>query len=71
LFTNPDDPDQHTHFADLAEQVEIPLLFCDESLSHRLSKRLRNMTARLLATIPPKHRDFDQAKADILEGTQL
>ena len=81
-FTNPGDPDQHAHFAALAEQEEIPLLFYDERLRHRLSKRLRNATAgeipaivatadRLLTAIPPDRRDFDLAKTEIMEVTGL
>jgi hypothetical protein len=81
-FTNVDDPDQHATFAALARQAEIPLLFYDERLAHRLSKRLRNAGAaqipalvaeaeRLLAAIPPGHRDFDQAKANVWEVTSL
>lgn len=81
-FTNPGDPDQRDPFAALAEQDEIPLLFYDELLQHRLSKRVNNATAgeipaivatadRLLAAIPPDERDFDRAKADIMEVTTL
>jgi hypothetical protein len=81
-FTNIEDPDQHATFAALAEQEEIPLLFYDERLAHRLSKRLRNAAAtqiptilaeaaRLLAAIPPEQRDFDRAKADVWEVTSL
>jgi hypothetical protein len=81
-FTNPGDPEQHAHFASLAEQEEIPLLFYDEQLRHRLSKRVRNATApqipeivatadRLLGAIPPGERDFDRAKTEIMEATGL
>jgi hypothetical protein len=81
-FTNPGDPDQRASFAALADQAEIPLLFYDEALRHRLSKRVRNATAdqipaivatadQLLAAIPPDRRDFDRAKADIMEATSL
>jgi hypothetical protein len=81
-FTNVADPDQRAHFAALADQQELPILLYDESLRHRLSKRLRNATAaqipeivatadRLLAAIPPGARDFDRAKAEIMEATGL
>jgi hypothetical protein len=81
-FTNVEDSAQHATFAALADQAEIPLLFYDECLAHRLSKRLRNATAsqipiilaeaeRLLAAIPPAERDFDQAKANVWEVTSL
>jgi hypothetical protein len=81
-FTNVEDPAQRAPFAALADQAEIPLLFSDGRLAHRLSKRLRNATAdqiplilaeaeRLLAAIPPDHRDFDQAKANVWEVTSL
>ena len=81
-FTNPGDPEQHADFAALGEQDEVPLLFYDELLHHRLSKRLRNATAgqipeivatadRLLTAIPANRRDFDRAKAEVMEGTRL
>lgn len=81
-FTNPADPDQRATFAALADQQEIVLLGYDEHLRHRLSKRLGNRSAewiptivaeadRLLAAIPEQARDFDAAKAAVLEVTAL
>lgn len=81
-FTNVADPEQREPFAALATQEQIPLLFYDEALCHRLSKRMTNTATewipaivgeanRLLAAIPPDQRDFDAAKADVLEGTRL
>jgi hypothetical protein len=80
-FVNVGDPDQRDPFAALAEHDEISLLFYDEFLRHRRSKRMTNTAAgfvptivgeadRLLATIPPDQRDFDAAKAAVLEATR-
>jgi hypothetical protein len=41
-FINVDEPDQRQDFAALAEQEELLLLFYDETMSHRLTKRVRN-----------------------------
>ncbi len=81
-FTNVAAPDQHAHFAALAEQERINLLFYDELLRHRLTKQVRNAAVdhiptilreahQLLAAIPPDRRDFDVAKAAIMEATTL
>jgi hypothetical protein len=81
-FVNVADPDQRAPFAALADHDQIPLLFYDERLRHRLSKRMTNTAAefvpaivaeadRLLAAIPEEHRDFDAAKAMVMEATDL
>jgi hypothetical protein len=81
-FINIADPDQRACFASLAEQDELTLLFYDESLTHCLSKRLRNtdpagmrrllaMADRLRAMIPADRYDFDVAKAAVLHATSL
>jgi hypothetical protein len=79
-FTHVGDPDQRAHFAALAAQEELNLLFYDELPRHRLSKRIRNATAeqtptilaeadRLLAAGPPDRRDFERARTAIMEVT--
>jgi hypothetical protein len=76
-FTNVIPPAQHAHFSALTNQEEIALLFYDELLRHRLSKRPRNSTAQqiprlpttaehLRAAIPPDRRDFDRATAEVM-----
>ena len=66
----------------LAGQDTIPILGFDESLRHRLGKRVTNSAAefvptivaeadRLLAAIPEQDRDFDAAKAAVMEVTSL
>lgn len=81
-FLNIDDPDQRTCFASLAGQDALTLLCYDESLTHRLSKQLRNTDPvgmrRLLALadqqhalIPHDRYDFESAKAAVLRATSL
>jgi len=81
-FMNVDEPDQWRDFANLAEQDELLLLFYDETLSHRLTKRVRNTAAaqmrnmlnwadRVRAAIPNEEYDFDAAKADVMQRTRL
>lgn len=81
-FTNPADTLQRADFAALAEQDELLLLFYDESLTHRLSKRLATPNHaelgtllahadRLLATMPQEGLDFARAKAAVMEATRL
>ncbi len=81
-FINVDDLQQHDDFAALAKQTELPLLFYDEQLQHRLTKvvALRDPVQlisvlqaadEILATIPPEQVDFDQAKTDVVRTTQL
>jgi hypothetical protein len=81
-FINVDEPDQWRDFAALAEQDELMLLFYDETLSHRLSKRVRNTAGehmsrilnwadRVRAAIPDEQYDFNQAKADVMRRTGL
>ena len=79
-FTNVGDPQQRAEFAALAEQREAALLFYDESLQHRLSKRVRTPSGAaltdvlrqasfLLSVIPPEEVDFDRAKDAVLRLT--
>jgi hypothetical protein len=81
-FTNVGDPAQRADFAALAEQEELAILLYDETLRHRLSKRVRNATVaqiptvltaadQLLAAIPVERFDFERAKADVMEVTRL
>lgn len=81
-YTNIADEQQRADFAALAEQDRLMLLFYDEGLRHRLNKVvpyrdpdiIRMLVARaeqLLAAIPEDRRDFNRAKADVLERTHL
>src|SRR4051812_41347012 len=80
-FINVEDPDQRADYAALAEQESLHLLFYDEQLHHRLTKRIgqnpddiRNLLAQadwLLGTIRPERFDFDRAKADVMARTTL
>jgi hypothetical protein len=81
-FINVGDPDQRTDYQALSQQDELVMLFYDQSLSHALSKRigladqprlLQILTTadRLLAAIPEDQRDFDLAKAEVMNQTDL
>lgn len=81
-FVNVADPQQRADFVALANQEELHLLFYDESLSHRLTKGVRNFSKdaitlalsnadRLLARIPPDRFDFDKAKEDVMRTTDV
>jgi hypothetical protein len=80
-FVNVEDPDQRSDYATLAQQDELHLLFYDERLQHRLTKRvgqdrtdLQGLLAQadwLLGTIRPERFDFDRAKADVMARTAL
>ena len=81
-FINADDEGQRADYGELARQDEIGLHFYDESLEHRLTKRIRNsvrqdvlhvlMTAlRLRARIPDDRFDFDLPKSDVIASTSL
>jgi hypothetical protein len=65
-----------------APQDELYLLFYDEQVRHRLSKRVLNSgqehirgivrdADRLFAQIPPARFDFNRAKADVMAETGL
>ncbi|HLZ25400.1 MAG TPA: hypothetical protein VKQ30_25030 [Ktedonobacterales bacterium] len=79
-FINVAEPDQRADFAALAEQEELLLLFYDEALRHRLSKRVpypdRGDIPRILtradelrAAIAPWRFDFERAKAAVMKST--
>lgn len=81
-FCNVADPEQRADFAALADQEEVLLLFYDEALQHRLSKRVptpnREDIPLLLgwaddrrAATPASIYDFDRAKAAVLRQTTL
>ena len=81
-FVNAGDPDQRSDYEALSRQDELVMLFYDQAVTHALSKRvhLRDQlqllrvlaTAdRLLAAIPEEQRDFDTAKAEVMNQTTL
>jgi hypothetical protein len=81
-FINVGDPQQRADLAALGDQQDLYLLFYDEQLSHRLSKRLPNTggesvtlvlerAQRISAAIPSQRYDFDRAKADVMRKTRL
>jgi hypothetical protein len=81
-FINIAEPDQRADFAALADQEALLLLFYDEALRHRLSKRVpypdRSDIPRILAradalrtAIAPWRLDFERAKAAVLKVTTL
>jgi hypothetical protein len=81
-FVNVGDPDQRADYEALSRQDELVMLFYDQTLNHALSKRVRladppqlvqvlTTADRLLAAIPEAHRDFDTAKAEVMNQTNL
>src|SRR4051794_27139859 len=81
-FVNITDEQQRMDYAALASQQAIALLFYDESLTHQLTKMVPLSTPedsalvlqaaeQALQTIPPEQRDFDAAKAAVMQATQL
>jgi len=81
-FSNLDDPDQRANLEALRAQNEVFLLFYDEGLAHRLTKRVPRRYPQLLtrlltqatvhrATIPDAVFDFDRAKAEVINATSL
>lgn len=81
-FINVDDQQQRSDFAALADQPELYLLFYDEALRHRLTKRVGNLPAELVSqvlqeaahlrdAIPRDRFDFDRAKAAVMARTTL
>jgi hypothetical protein len=81
-MTNVAEHDQRGDFARLATQKELLLLFYDEQLKHRLSKRLGNVDPETIEeilskadsfrrTIPPERYDFMAAKAAVMRRTTL
>ena len=81
-FTNIADEQQQADFQTLSQQNQFGLLFYDESLTHHLSKvvghhnpeelvRLLSTAQSLLTVIPKDQFDFDLAKHDVVERTEL
>jgi hypothetical protein len=81
-MTNIAEQDQRDDFARLATQKELLLLFYDEQLQHRLSKRVGNVSPEtieeilehadaLRRRIPQERYDFMAAKADVMRHTEL
>jgi hypothetical protein len=65
----------------LANQETFDMLFYDEDLSHRLTKRVNNIAKedinqvlvqpdKLFSAIPKERFDFDKAKAVVIERTR-
>jgi hypothetical protein len=81
-FVNVANPAQQLEYERLNHQPELPLLFFDETVQHRLSKRITlphegeigmvSATAQaLLAKIPQTVQDFDAAKCAVLQHYPL
>src|SRR5215213_9031079 len=81
-FVNVGDPDQRSDYEALSRQDELVMLFYDQAVNHALSKRVRlpdplqllhvlTTADRLLAAIPEAQRDFDTAKAEVMNQTNL
>lgn len=81
-FINVEDPQQRSDYEALSDQKELDLLFYDEALSHRLTKRVPVFAAgsvrlllseadRIHASIPKERYDFNLAKAEVLDATDL
>ncbi|MGH9963065.1 MAG: hypothetical protein ACREBC_39110 [Pyrinomonadaceae bacterium] len=76
-FTNAAQPDQRDDFARLASQDQLPLLFYDERLAHRLSKvvpyqdegqvgEILMQAESILAAIPRERFSFERAKLAVM-----
>jgi len=81
-FINVDEPEQWADYANLTEQEDFLFLFYDETLSHRLSKRVPNTAGdqmrnilnwadRTRASILDERYDFNAAKADVMRRVRL
>jgi hypothetical protein len=81
-YTNVGDPQQRTDYLDLSRRDQLRFLFYDEQLAYRLSKLVHHpdrrlipqivaIADRLLLAIPSDRRDFDQAKAAVIQRTSL
>lgn len=81
-MTNVAEPDQRADFARLAGQEKLLLLFYDEALQHRLSKRVDNVDPETIEAIlaqaeavrrriPPDRYDFMAAKDAVMRHTDL
>lgn len=81
-MTNVAESDQRADFGRLAGQEELLLLFYDEQLQHRLSKRVGNVDRKTIEDIleqadaarqriPPERYDFMRAKEAVMRNTHL
>lgn len=81
-FINVEDSQQRSDYAGLSNQATLDMLFYDEILRHRLTKRVSNVSKedinqvleqadRLFAAIPKERFDFDRAKQAVMENTRL
>lgn len=81
-FINVGDVDQRSDYDVLSRQRELVMLFYDEDVRHRLTKRVPNTLGSrigqvlrradaMLQAIPPNERDFDLAKMDVMGVTDI
>lgn len=81
-FINAEQEDQRSDYARLISQDQLPLLFYDEQLVHRLTKLVPNQpdeqvgdvlrqAQALLARIPPERFSFERAKQAVMRVTKL
>lgn len=81
-FVNVGDPDLRADYEALSRQDELVLLFYNQAVTHALSKRVRladqvglfrllTTANRLLSAIPERQRDFDVAKAEVMNQTNI
>lgn len=81
-FVNVADEDQRADYAALRYSSSLLMLFYDELVRHTLTKQVGGIVPevmedvlrcadQLLAAIPADQRDFDRAKADVLQRTGL
>lgn len=81
-YVNVADDDQRGDYSALRHRSTFLMLFYDELVQHMLTKRVGGMAPevidevlrhadQLLAATPVDQRDFDLAKADVIQRTQL
>ncbi len=81
-YVNVADADQRADYATLRDNSSLLMLFYDELAQHTLSKRVGGIVPeviedvlrhadQLLVAIPADRRDFDRAKADVMQRTEL
>ncbi|GAA5154349.1 hypothetical protein GCM10023321_26020 [Pseudonocardia eucalypti] len=79
-FINAEQAGQRADFAQLGAQQELPMLFYDEQLTHRLTKMAPNQpdgqvadilrqADALLTAIPPEQFSFERAKLAVVRVT--
>src|SRR5712691_5325633 len=81
-FINVEDPQQRADYQALSEQDTLLMLFYDETVTHRLTKEIKNVDAdvirqivskadELYAAIPKEAFNFDAAKAHVMAKVGL